>query len=102
MLKVVQQTVERPAPPSRLYAMYLEATAHAAFTDGGPVVTWRSFEWQEVELSAVLLLVFTPTAQGALVDLVQAGVPERLYDALMDGWPVRYWQPRPAYLEGRR
>jgi hypothetical protein len=35
------------------------------------------------------------------VDLVQVGVPERLYEALVNGWPVRYWQPWRAYLERR-
>ena len=27
------------------------------------------------------------------VDLVQVGVPDRLYDTLVNGWPVRYRQP---------
>jgi Activator of Hsp90 ATPase homolog 1-like protein. len=65
------------------------------------VQSWRSFEWQEAELDAVLVLAFTATNAGARVDLVQVGVPERLYDTLVSGWPVRYWQPWRAYLEGR-
>jgi activator of HSP90 ATPase len=132
MLKVVQQNVELPAPPADLYAMYLDAGAHAAFTGGGPAIisptastewtafdgriwgrvltltppqqivqSWRSFEWQEAELDAILVLTFTASAAGARVDLVQVGVPERLYDTLVSGWRVRYWQPWRAYLETR-
>jgi activator of HSP90 ATPase len=129
MLKVVQQSVELPAGPAELYAMYLDSAAHEAFTGGGraaisPVAgtewsafdgriwgrilaltpsrqivqSWRSFEWQEAELDAVLVVTFTATSAGARVDLVQAGVPDRLYDTLVSGWPVRYWQPWRAYL----
>ncbi len=132
-MNVVQQSVELPASPGDLYAMYLDSTAHAAFTGGGPaaisaapgtewsafdgrirgrmlalmparqiVQSWRSFEWQVDELDAVLVLAFTATSEGAHVDLVQVGVPDRLYDTLLSGWPVRYWQPWRAYLEGRR
>ena len=133
MLKIVQQTVELPASPSKLYAMYLDSTMHAAFTGGGPVTitpaagtewsafdgrirgqvlalvpgrqivqSWRSFEWQDEELDALLLLAFMAAGGGTRVELVQVGVPERLYDTLVSGWPVRYWQPWRAYLEGRR
>jgi len=65
------------------------------------VQTWRSFEWEEAELDAVLVLVFTAAGRNTRVDLAQVGVPERLYETLMSGWPVRYWQPWRAYLEGR-
>jgi uncharacterized protein YndB with AHSA1/START domain len=66
------------------------------------VPSWRSFEWQEAELDAVLVLAFTVAGAGTRVDLVQVGVPDRLYDTLVNGWPVRYWQPWRTYLEGLR
>lgn len=133
MLKVVQQTVELPAPASELFTMYLDPATHAAFTGGGPAVispaagtgwsafdgrihgrllaltpgrrivqSWRSFEWEEADPDSILVLAFTPAGEGARVDLVQVGVPERLYDTLVNGWPVRYWQPWRAYLAARR
>jgi len=129
MLKIVQQSVELPAPAADLYRMYLDPAAHAALTGGGPatissapgsewnafdgriwgrmlaltpsrqiVQSWRSFEWQEDELDAVLMLRFTASKAGTRIDLIQAGVPDRLYDTLVSGWPVRYWQPWKAYL----
>jgi uncharacterized protein YndB with AHSA1/START domain len=131
MLEVVEQTVELPAAPAELYAMYLDPAAHAAFTQGGEVTigptvgsewsafggriggrilaltpgrrivqSWRSFEWNDPELDAILVLAFGPAGIGARVDLVQVGVPERLRGSLEAGWPVRYWQPWRAYLEG--
>jgi activator of HSP90 ATPase len=132
MLMVIQQSVELPASPADLYAMYLHAAAHAAFTGGGEatisptagtkwsafdgriwgrvlaltptrqiVQSWRSFEWHDGELDAVLVLAFTPAGSGARVDLAQVGVPDRLYDTLVSGWPVRYWDPWRAHLQNR-
>jgi activator of HSP90 ATPase len=132
MPTLVKQSVNLPAGPTDLYAMYLDSAAHAAFTAGGPatiapvvgtewsafdgriwgrvlaltpsrriVQSWRSFEWKEPELDAVLILTFTATSAGTCVDLVQVGVPDRLYDTLVNGWPVRYWQPWRAYLHDR-
>jgi activator of HSP90 ATPase len=130
MLKVVQQSVELPASPADLYATYLDSSAHAAFTGGGPVTistvpgtewsafggriwgrmlalttprqivqSWRSFEWHEADLDAILVLTFTAASVGARVDLVQVGVPDRLFDTLVSGWPARYWQPWRVYLK---
>jgi uncharacterized protein YndB with AHSA1/START domain len=65
------------------------------------VQSWRSFEWEEAELDAIVVVTFTAASAGARVELVQAGVPDRLYDTLVNGWPVRYWQPWRAYLEAR-
>lgn len=51
MPKVVEQVVTLPAPPRSLYAMYLDAEQHAAFTGGGAVriaptvgTEWSAFE----------------------------------------------------------
>ncbi len=50
-MKIVQQSVGLPASPADLYAMYLDATAHAAFTGGGaavisatPATDWSAFD----------------------------------------------------------
>ena len=133
MIRVVQQSVELPAQPAELYAMYLDPAAHASFTGGGSAViqpapgtewsafdgrihgrilaltsqrqivqSWRSFEWEKQDLDSVLILTFTAAGSGARVDLAHAGVPERLYDTLVAGWPMRYWEPWRAYLEARR
>ncbi len=133
MLRIVQQTVDLPAPPAALYGMYLDPLAHAAFTGGGratvqPAVgtewsafdgrifgrilaltpgqlivqSWRSFEWQVDEVDSILVLRFAPMGAGARLELAQVGAPERLYETLLGGWPVRYWQPWRSYLEADR
>jgi uncharacterized protein YndB with AHSA1/START domain len=47
----VQQAIELPASPGALYAMYLDAEQHAAFTGGGPAhfspnagADWSAFD----------------------------------------------------------
>jgi len=51
MPKIVQQSVALPAPPATLYAMYLDAAQHAAFTGGGAILIgaqagseWSAFD----------------------------------------------------------
>jgi uncharacterized protein YndB with AHSA1/START domain len=51
MRRIVQQSVELPAPPGELYAMYLDPEAHASFTGGGSVTIkaevgseWSAFD----------------------------------------------------------
>jgi activator of HSP90 ATPase len=132
MSTIGQQTVRRAAPPSELYAMYLDPAAHAEFTGGGPatitplagsewsafggriygrvlaltpdqqiVQSWRSFEWHDDDPDSVLVLAFTAEGAGTRLELVQIGVPERLYDTLVSGWPSRYWDPWRAFLASR-
>ena len=55
----------------------------ALMPDRRVVQSWRSFEWQDDELDAVLILTFWPQAGGTRLELVHANVPERLYDTLM-------------------
>lgn len=51
MLKIVRQSVDLPASPAALYAMYLDPVRHAAFTGGGPAsiapdpgTAWSAFD----------------------------------------------------------
>jgi activator of HSP90 ATPase len=51
MMKIVQQSVELPASPAALYAMYLDPVQHAAFTAGGAAsitpaqgTAWSAFD----------------------------------------------------------
>jgi len=41
MRGVIRQSVVLPAPAAKLFAMYLDAKKHAAFTGGGPVTISR-------------------------------------------------------------
>jgi activator of HSP90 ATPase len=63
------------------------------------VQTWRSFEWEDSDLDAILVLTFWSAGAGTRVELTQANVPDRLYETLLTGWPGRYWDPWRSFLQ---
>jgi len=117
-----------PAAPDKLFDMYLDAKAHAAFTGfpvtiaaraGAPfrafndmlsgtiihvapkwliVQTWRSANWPATAIDSVLTLSFWPDKDGARVELVHANVPEDDFAGVSQGWEKYYWTPWRAYL----
>jgi len=115
-------------PPERLFDMYLDAEAHAAFT-GAPVSiepragaefrafdgilsgtilhvepkriivqTWRSVNFPAEAIDSVLTLTFWKMDDGARVELVHANVPEEDFAGVSQGWEKYYWGPWRAYL----
>jgi activator of HSP90 ATPase len=117
-----------PAPPKRLFDMYLDAKAHAAFTGqpvkldpqpGGEfrafggmltgtilhiepkrliVQTWRSSNWAAGAIDSVLVLTFWPQADGGRVELVHVNVADKDFAGVSHGWEQYYWTPWRAYL----
>ncbi len=117
-----------PAPPERLYDMYLDAEAHAAFTGapvriepraGAPfsafdgmlsgtilhvepkrliVQTWKSGNWPEGAVDSVLTITFWPQGDEARIELVHANVPDVDFAGVSQGWEKYYWTPWRAYL----
>ena len=117
-----------PAAPDKLFDMYLDAKAHAAFTGfpvtiaaraGAPfrafndmlsgtiihvapkrliVQTWRSANWPATAIDSVLTLSFWPDKDGARIELVHANVPEEDFAGVSQGWEKYYWTPWRAYL----
>ena len=120
-----------PAPPEKLFDMYLDATAHSAFT-GFPVIiepraggafrafdgrlsgkiihiepkrlivqTWRSVNWPATALDSVLTLTFWPEKDGARIELVHVNVADEDFAGVSHGWEKYYWTPWRAYLTGQ-
>jgi activator of HSP90 ATPase len=120
-----------PAPPEKLFDMYLDAEAHAAFT-GLPVIlephrggvfeafdgmlsgtilhvepktlivqTWRSGNWPLTAMDSVLTLSFFPAEDGARIELVHVNVPEEDFAGVSQGWERYYWTPWRNYLIGK-
>jgi activator of HSP90 ATPase len=120
-----------PAPPDKLFDMYLDAAEHAAFT-GLPVTleahaggvfrafdgmlsgtilhiepktlivqTWRSGNWPLTAMDSVLTLSFWPAEDGGHIELVHANVPEEDFAGVSQGWGKYYWQPWHDYLIGK-
>ena len=117
-----------PAAADRLFDMYLDPQAHAAFTGaavtiepraGTPfqafdgvlsgtmlhvepkrliVQTWRSENWPDDALDSVLTLSFWPEAEGARIELVHINVPVEDFAGVSQGWEKYYWSPWRAYL----
>jgi len=117
-----------PAPPDKLFDMYLDAASHAAFTGlpvniepraGGAfrafdgmlfgtilhiqpkkliVQTWRSASWPATAIDSVLTLTFWPEKDGARIELVHINVAEEDFAGVSQGWDKYYWTPWRAYL----
>ena len=117
-----------PATPDKLFDMYLDAEAHAAFT-GLPVTlepraggvfrgfdgmisgtilhiqpkslivqTWRSASWPLTAMDSVLTLSFWPADDGARIELVHINVEDEDFAGVSHGWEKYYWTPWRAYL----
>lgn len=117
-----------PATPQRLFDMYLDPQAHAAFT-GAPVTiqprpgtpfsafdgvltgtmlhvepkrlivqTWRSANWPAEAVDSVLTLTFWPEGDAARIELVHINVPLEDYAGVSQGWEKYYWTPWRDYL----
>lgn len=117
-----------PAPPDRLFEMYLDTASHGSITGlpamiephaGGVfrafdgmlsgkilhiepkaliVQTWRSANWPLTAMDSVLTLLFWPAEDGARIELVHANVPEEDFAGVSQGWEKYYWTPWRAYL----
>lgn len=131
MPRTILLAASLPAAPERLFDMYLDAGAHAAFT-GSPVEiearpggafrafdgvltgtvlhvaptrlivqTWRSARWPAGAADSVLVLSFGPDPEGGRIELVHANVPDEDFAGVSDGWGKYYWTPWRAYLAAR-
>ena len=119
-----------PASPDRLFDMYLDAKAHAAFTGapvsiepraGAPfrafngmlsgtmlhiepkrliVQAWRSVNWPSDAMDSVLVLSFWPQDDGGRIELVHINVPDSDFTGVSHGWEKYYWTPWRACLLG--
>ena len=129
MPKNVILAASLPAPPDRLFDMYLDRETHAAFT-GAPVTieprpgaefhafggalsgkilhiepkrlivqTWRSVNWLADSIDSVLILSFWPEAAGGRIELIHANVCDADFAGVSRGWEKHYWTPWRAYLE---
>ena len=117
-----------PASPDKIFDMYLDTEAHAAFT-GLPVTlepraggvfrafdgmisgtilhvlpqslivqTWRSAKWPLTVMDSVLTLSFWPAEDGARIELVHINVEDEDFAGVSQGWEKYYWTPWRAYL----
>jgi uncharacterized protein YndB with AHSA1/START domain len=129
MPRTITMAVHLPAPPARLYRMYLDPKLHAAFT-GAPVTigaragapfkafggalsgrilqvvpnrlivqSWRSTHFGRRDLDSTLILSFWTEKNGARIELTHVNVADGDFAGVSEGWAKHYWAPWRAYLE---
>ena len=129
MARTIQLAASLPAPPERLFDMYLDPIEHAAFT-GAPVTiaaapgapfrafngvlsgtmlqvvpkrlivqSWRSPHWGSADLDSTLILTFVPEKDGGRIELTHVNVVDADFAGVSHGWERFYWTPWRAYLE---
>ena len=128
MPKTLITATSLPAPPDRLFDMYLDPKEHAAFT-GGPVTigskpgdafkafdgaiwgkmlqveprrlivqTWRSVNFPTGSIDSTLILTFFPQGDGGRIELTQVNIAEEDFAGVSHGWETYYWTPWRKYL----
>ncbi len=129
MPKIIQQSVTLPAPPDKLFEMYLSPRKHAAIA-GGPVSisskegsrfrafdgmisgktlhvvpkhmvvqSWRGSHWKEEDIDSTLILTFWPNGDQGRIELVHVNVADSDYEGVKEGWEKYYWKPWRELLE---
>lgn len=128
MTRTILLATTLPAPPERLFDMYLDPREHAAFTGspveisavpGAPfhafdgvitgailqvvpkrliVQSWRSPHWGPTDLDSTLILTFLPDPEGGRIELVHTNVVDNDFAGVSQGWEKHYWTPWRAYL----
>jgi uncharacterized protein YndB with AHSA1/START domain len=128
MPKTIQKTVVLPAPPAKLYDMYMSRKIHAEIIGqpviisrtadssfrafGGMIVgrtlqavpkhlivqSWRSKDWNPEDLDSTLIISFWPDKDGGRIELTHVNVPEHDYEGVNLGWEKYYWKPWREYL----
>lgn len=132
MTKTIQQRVEFPASPARLFEIYTDSTKHSAATGSKATVSkkvgakftafdgmlsgrnlmvipnrlivqaWRASHWKKTDPDSILIIKFSKTKKGGRVDLAHVNVPAYDHAGVTKGWPKYYWKPWRVYLKGKR
>jgi activator of HSP90 ATPase len=129
MSKTLITAASLPAPPERLFDMYLDPCQHAAFT-GLPVMigrkpgdafqafegaiwgtilhvepkqlivqSWRSVNFHAAAMDSILILTFCPNGDGGRIELTQVNIADEDFAGVSQGWEKHYWTPWRSYLE---
>jgi len=129
--RTLQIATVLPAPPGKLFEMYLDPKIHEAIT-GAPVTiaaksgaqfeafdgaltgtilqvkpkklivqSWRSSGWSGRALDSTLVLTFWPEGENGRIELVQVNVADADFAGVTQGWEMYYWAPWRDYLKKR-
>lgn len=126
--KVIKQRIVVPATPTEVYAAFMDAKKHSAFTGskatidarvGGKFTAWDEYisgknleltegkrivqewvnsEWPENLPPSRLELTFKKVKGGTEISMVHSDVPSDQAEELKEGWDEFYWKPLKAYF----
>ena len=129
MTTTIRQTVLLAASPHAVFEALLDSRKHSAFTGapasiarsvGGRisawdgyiegrnlriekdrviVQSWRTTEFHAGEPDSQVTFHLSRRGKGTRLTFVHSKVPDRLAEALRQGWIDNYWVPLKAYLE---
>jgi uncharacterized protein YndB with AHSA1/START domain len=127
MPRTIILAVSLPAPPGRLYEMYVDPALHAAFTGAAVTIEprpgaefrafngavwgsilhvepkrlivqrWRSVNFPEEAIDSTLTLSFW--SEGAASNWCTQTCRKQDFAGVSEGWSKFYWNPWRAYLE---
>ena len=129
MPRTIHLAASLPAPPDKLFDMYLDPESHAAFT-GAPVSigshagaefkafngtltgtilqvvpkllivqSWRARHWTDSDIDSTLVLTFWPEGNVTRIELVHVNVADHDFAGVSQGWEAYYWTPWRDYLK---
>ncbi len=130
-VRTITQKVVVPATPAQVYAAFLDARTHAAFTGsratcsarvGGKFTAWDGYisgvnrelvkdrrivqDWQTTEWPpgaepSTVEFTFEAVEGGTAIRMVHSNVPAEQADSYRQGWIDYYWEPLKAYFTRR-
>lgn len=125
---IKQRVVFKNVKPETLYAMYLDAQHHSAFTGGDAKITsnegenfsvhggyvtgknlqleegklivqsWFGSDWKNWKLDSTFVLLFEKKGRDTILHMTHANIPDKHAAAIQKGWTEYYWKPWKKYL----
>jgi activator of HSP90 ATPase len=126
--RTIKQSITFKATPHQIYTALMDSRKHSKFTGSKAIIgkkkgdrfstydgymegvmlemipdekivqSWRGSDWPDGHYSEATFLLKRVDG-GALLELTQTGVPDRLYEEISQGWHDFYWKPMREMLE---
>ena len=127
--KIIKQKIVVPVAPTEVYAAFMDAKKHSAFTGskatidarvGGKFTAWDDYisgknleltdgkrivqewvtsDWPENLPPSRLELTFKKVKEGTEISMVQSNIPSDQAEELKEGWDEFYWKPLKEYFK---
>ncbi|HTX71686.1 MAG TPA: SRPBCC domain-containing protein [Rectinemataceae bacterium] len=129
MPRTMTQRVHFDAPPSTVFALYMDSRLHAETTGAGAAIdprpgraftawdgyiggvtlhvepdrmvvqTWRGSDWNRDDPDSIFVLLFLADGEGTSLHVTHANIPDGQFEGVRDGWKQYYWQPWKRWIK---